>query len=74
METNTRQYEAAHGKLPKGTGMWALKLIGTDGNGSYTNVTYYIHGKLNEAKKEAVSRMKSEISRVKKVVSVTVLS
>ena len=41
MYINTRQFEAAHGRKPRGTGDWAFVGYGTEGpifwfNGSYT--------------------------------------
>lgn len=74
METNTKQYEYTYGHKPKGQGMWGLKLTGTDNQGRYTTETYFESGKLAEAKKKAIARMKSEIGGVKKVTEIEVLT
>ena len=73
MKTNTERYEFSHGKKPRGKGLWALELTGTDGQGSYTKQEYHESGNLGEAKKQACRRFKNEVGGVKSITEVTVL-
>jgi hypothetical protein len=73
METSTRNYEATHGRQPKGTGMWMFKITGTDNKGRYTKGEYSAYGSLPEARSKACREMKSEIGGVKRIVLVEVL-
>ena len=73
MKADTTQYQFSHGKEPKGSGLWAFEVTGTDGDGAYTTETYFISGKYGDAKKEAVKRFKQECSAVKEITEVVVL-
>lgn len=73
MRTTTTQYQFSHGRQPKGYGLWWLRLTGMDGNGAYTTEQYQEYGTLNEAKRNAVRRMKAEIGRVKQIVEIEVM-
>ena len=73
MRTNTEKYEFTHGRKPRGHGLWALSLTGTDGQGRYTKQEYRVSGNLTEAKKQACRRFKNEVGGVKSIVEVMVL-
>jgi hypothetical protein len=73
MRTNVDEYVNSHGKAPRGSGMWAFEVNGTDGDGRYTSETYFISGKFADAKREAARRLKQDVGGVKQVVEVKVL-
>ncbi len=73
MRTNTNEYQFSHGKKPRGLGNWCLRLTGTNGQGSYTTETFFVHGLLTEAKRDACRRFKNEVGGVKSIVECEVL-
>lgn len=73
MTTITTAYENTHGRKPKGTGNWALRVTGTNGRGAYTSETYFLYGPLPEAKREATRRMKLDVGAVKTVTAIEIL-
>ena len=73
MRTNTLKYEAAHGKKPRGYGLWFFEILATDDRGAYLTETIDRYGTLSEAKRRAVSSLKSMVGRVKTIVEITVL-
>ena len=73
MRTNTEQYEATHGRKPKGKGTWIFELMGTDGNGAFLRETITSRGSLADAKKFAVKEFKSLSGRIKSVIEIEVL-
>ena len=73
MKTNTLKYESAHGKKPRGSGLWAFEILATDNRGAYLTETIERHGSLTEAKRLAVKRLKGMVGRVKAIVEITVL-
>lgn len=73
MRTNTDQFRNSHGKAPKGYGTWAFEITGTDGRGAYTTETYFITGKMSDARKQAIKRMKSDIGAIKEITEIVVL-
>lgn len=70
---NTNKYVGSYGKDPKGYGMWAFRIVGTDGQGSYTTLhdCIFFTGTLTAAKREAkqsgITAAKS-IGRVRELV------
>lgn len=73
MRTNTLKYEASHGKKPRGYGLWFFEILATDDRGAYLTETIDRYGTLSEAKRLAVSSLKSMVGRVKTIVEITVL-
>ena len=73
MTTTTGTYENTHGRKPRGYGLWAMNVTGTDDQGSYTTETYFITGKLTNVKREAVRRLKSDVSAVRTVTEIEIL-
>jgi hypothetical protein len=73
MFNNTDTYENTHGHRPRGYGLWALNVTGTDDQGSYTTETYFITGKLTDVKRQAVRRLKSDVSSVRTVTEIEIL-
>jgi hypothetical protein len=73
MKTTTGTYENTHGRKPRGYGLWALNVTGTDGQGSYTTETYFITGKLTDVSRQAVRRLKSDVSAVRTVTEIEIL-
>ena len=73
MTTTTETYENSHGRKPRGYGLWALNVTGTDGEGSYTTETYFITGKLTDVKRQAARRLKSDVSAVKSITEIEIL-
>ncbi len=73
MRTNTYKYKAAHGKNPRGYGLWYFEILATDNNGAYLTETIGRHGTLSEAKKLAISSLKRMDGRVKSICEITVL-
>jgi len=73
MKTNTLKYEASHGKKPRGYGLWFFEILATDDRGAYLTETIDRYGTLSEAKRLAVSSLKSMVGRVKTIVEITVL-
>lgn len=70
---NTTEYEASHGRKPRGLGAWAFRIIGTDGSGSYTTLKhcYFTTGTYMEAKRNAKSEGTIEaacVGRVRELV------
>lgn len=74
IRTITADYEATHGKLPKGEGNWTLELTGTDCQGRFMKETYSEFGLLSTAKNAACRRMKQEVGGVKAVIQIKVLA
>ena len=73
MRTNTLKYEASHEKKPRGYGLWFFEILATDDRGAYLTETIDRYGTLSEAKRLAVSSLKSMVGRVKTIVEITVL-
>jgi len=73
MRTNTLKYEFAHGKKPRGNGLWMFEILATDGQGAYLTEQVQRHGTLGEAKSLAIKSLKTQCGRVKSIVEVTVL-
>ena len=73
MRTETTQFEASHGRKPRGFGNWFFEVVGTDGNGSFLTVTVEASGRFTEAKSRAVREFKRDCGQVETVVSVEVL-
>ena len=74
MEFITKYYEFAHGRKPKGYGRWFFKITGTDNEGRYLTEQVEETGKLTEARRMAVREFKASSNRIKRIVSVEVLS
>lgn len=60
MEFNTLAFEAAHGKLPRGTGHWAFCPAQHYRRDNYLEFTKFFPGTYAEAKKAAKAAFKGE--------------
>ena len=67
MEIETRQFEFAHGKKPRGVGQWAFRFNGPNSNAS----TEFAPGTLSYAEGKKWARLRAKELRA---YSVTVLS
>lgn len=56
VKVTTRQYENAHGRKPKGFGLWAFEIV-DDSNGQVAT-TLWITANYGEAKKEAIQEVR----------------
>ena len=73
MKITLERYEFSHGRKPRGKGLWAVEVTGTDEKGSFTKETYFIAGNLSDARKEAARRLKQDCDRVKRIAEIVVL-
>ena len=70
---NTDDFLRAHGKSPKGTGLWFFTAVGHDGSGSFTDLgTQEVHGTFTQAKREAKQAFVAEAEMCGRVKEVTV--
>jgi len=73
MRMVTERYEFAHGRKPKGKGLWFLEMTGTDGNGRYTTFEGCGNGSLAEVKKRVAHEFKISVGGVKRIIECVVL-
>lgn len=73
MRTNTDRYEMAHGRKPKGEGLWMFEVSFGNGEGAYASETISMHGLYSEAKKAAVEQVR-RIPDAKMILEVKVLA
>lgn len=51
IELETREYQFAHGKKPRGTGLWAFKILNTYPSATFKlDGLFWFNGTLSEAK------------------------
>lgn len=73
MQMNTSEFEASHGRKPRGNGYWGFDLTFTDGNGRYCTETRFAHGTMAQARGTAWQQLKSECGSAKTLVECKVL-
>ena len=56
MNTNTRLFQATHGKAPRGRGFWGFEV-----KGDVQEKTFWCRGTLTDARKEAVEQFRNEV-------------
>jgi hypothetical protein len=60
MEFTTRQYEAAHGRQPRGTGHWAFCPEGQYHRDDYLQFVFWAQGTFTDAKRAARAHFKGQ--------------
>ena len=73
MRTDTSEYVNSHGRNPRGRGLWMFRMIGTDGNGRFTDYVGEATGTMAEARATVARRFKQEVGGVQKVTEAIVL-
>lgn len=61
MKTSTAEFEASHGRKPRGRGNWWFRVTATDGDGKYTTDERNAFGTLTEARAIVCRQMRSDI-------------
>lgn len=73
MQMNTNEFEASHGRKPRGDGYWGFDLTFTDGEGRYSKETAWAHGTLTQARAAAWQQIRRTVGGAKTLVECKVL-
>jgi hypothetical protein len=73
MRMETNEFEASHGRKPKGRGYWGLVLTFTDGDGRFSSEEVWGNGTLTEVRKNAWYHLRREVGGAKHLLEVKVL-